>query len=331
MAGIVESQRVEPIPSIPFKLSWGAIFGGAFVALGIWMLLFALGLALGLSSVDPSNPGSARSAGIGTGIWSLIVPLIALFVGGMVASRTTGAMDRVGSALHGAVLWGVTALAGVIVMGMVISSLLGAVLNVGKAAVGATGAAIAGAASQGAQAGKAASLFGLNADDALAPVNQRLRQEGKPAITSDQLQAATKDVLNTAVQQGRLDRELLVNSLARDTSLSRQDAEDIANRVEAQWTQAQAKVGEVKQQVQQGALQAADTTGHIFWGVFLALFRPGLLCPWRHAGSQPEPARLRRKRGSPPGLAPRGVSVSSNAQQHSRAALPSPRELQKRT
>jgi hypothetical protein len=177
----------------------------------------------------------------------------------------------VGSALHGAVLWGVTTLAGVIVMGMAISSLLGAAFDVGKAAVGATGAAIAGVASQGDRAGKVASSFGLNADDALAPINQRLKQEGKPAITSEQLQAATKDVLNTAIHQGRLDRELLVSSMARDTSLSRRDAEDIANRVEAQWTQAQAKVGEVKQQVQQGALKAADTTGHIFWGVFFTL------------------------------------------------------------
>jgi hypothetical protein len=221
--------------------------------------------------VDPNDPGSAKSAGIGTGIWSLIAPIIALFAGGIVASRTAGVVDKAGGALHGAVLWGLTTLVGVIVMGMAISSLLGAVFSVGKTAVGATGAAIAGVASQGAQAGKVASAFGLDANDALAPVNQRLQQEGKPAITADQLQAATKDVLNTALQQGRLDREVLVSSIARDTSLSRQDAEDIAGRIETQWNQAQAKVGQVAQQVQQGALKAADTTGHVFWGVFFAL------------------------------------------------------------
>jgi hypothetical protein len=271
MTESVERPRVEAIPSAPFKLSWGAIVGGTFVALGVWILLYSLGLALGLSSVDPTNPSSARSAGIGTGIWSLIAPLFALFAGGMVAARTAGPMDRVGSALHGAVLWGVTSLAGVILLGMAISSLMGAAFSVGKTAVGATGAAIAGVASSDGQAGKLASAFGLNVDDALAPINQRLKQQGKPTITADQLQAATKDILNTAVQQGRLDRELLVSSIARDTALSRQDAEDIANRIEAQWTQAQAKVGEVKEQVQQGALQVADTTGHVFWGVFFAL------------------------------------------------------------
>jgi hypothetical protein len=271
MAEIVEKSRVEAIPGVPFKLSWGAIFGGTFVALGVWILLYALGLALGLSSVDPSDPGSAKSAGIGTGIWSLIAPLIALFVGGLVASRTAGVVDKGGGALHGAVLWGLTTLAGVIVMGMALSSLLGAVFNVGKTAVGAAGSAISGAASQGGQVGNIARSFGLNSEDALAPINQRLQQQGKPAITGDQLQAATKDVLNTAIQQGRLDRELLVSSIAQNTALSRQDAQEIAGRIEGQWNQAQAQVGQVTQQVQQGALQAADTTGRVFWGVFFAL------------------------------------------------------------
>lgn len=275
MAEIVEKAPIEAVPGIPFKLSWGAIFGGTFVALGVWILLYALGLALGLSSVDPADPGSAKSAGIGTGIWSLIAPLIALFAGGLVASRTAGVMDKMGGALHGAVLWGLTTLAGVIIMGMALSSLLGAVFSVGKTAVGAAGTAISGAASQGGQIGDIAKSFGLNAEDALAPVNQRLQQEGKPAITADQLQAATKDVLNTSIQQGRLDRELLVNSIAQNTALSRRDAEDIAGRIEAQWSQAQSQVsqkaGEIGQQVQQGALKAADTTGRVFWGVFFSL------------------------------------------------------------
>ncbi|HLL06645.1 MAG TPA: hypothetical protein VK539_39095 [Myxococcaceae bacterium] len=279
MAEIVEKSRIEAVPGVPFKLSWGAIFGGTFVALGVWVLLYSLGLALGLSSVDPADPGSAKAAGIGTGIWSLIAPLIALFVGGMVASRTAGVVDKMGGALHGAVLWGVTTLAGVIVMGMALSSLLGTVFNVGKAAVGATGSAVAsaasGAASQGDNAGNLARSFGLNADDALAPINQRLKAEGKAPITADQLQASTKDVINTSIQQGRMDRQTLVNSIAQNTALSRQDSEEIAGRIEAQWNQqwgqVQAKAGEIKEQVQTGALKAADTTGRVFWGVFFAL------------------------------------------------------------
>ncbi len=34
------------------RIAWGGIFGVAVAALGIWALLYALGLALGLSSID---------------------------------------------------------------------------------------------------------------------------------------------------------------------------------------------------------------------------------------------------------------------------------------
>src|SRR3954462_9804860 len=80
----------------PIKLSWSAIFGGVVAALGIWALLYALGLALGLSAIDPNNPESAKPSGIFTGIWSLVVPLIALFIGGMVAGRGAGLIHRGG-------------------------------------------------------------------------------------------------------------------------------------------------------------------------------------------------------------------------------------------
>ncbi|NMO21357.1 hypothetical protein HPC49_00930 [Pyxidicoccus fallax] len=275
MADIVENERPGVIPAVagtPFKLSWGAILGGAFVALGMWILLYSLGLALGLSSVDPGNPGSARSAGIGTGIWSLIAPLIALFVGGFVAARTAGVVDKGGGAMHGVVLWGLTTLAGTILMGMALTSLLGTVFRTTSSVVGAAGSAVVGAAPQG---GQAAQAFGLDANDALAPINQRLQKEGMPPITADQLQASVRDVVNTAVRTGNLDRNLLVTSIAENTKLSRQDAEEVATRIEQQFNQTRGevgqKVGQIGQQVQQGALQAADTTGRVFWGIFGAL------------------------------------------------------------
>lgn len=275
MAAIVENERPAVVPAVagvPSRLSWSAIFGGAFVALGVWILLYSLGLALGLSAMDPNDPGSAKSAGIGTGIWSLIAPLIALFFGGFVAARTAGVLDKGGGALHGAVLWGLTTLAGTILMSMALSSLMGAVFSVGKTAVGAAGTAVVGAATQG---GEAAKAFGLDANDALGPVNQRLAQEGKPTVTADQIQKATNDVLSTALRTGQLDREVLVTSIADNTKLSRQDAEDVATRVEQQFNQTKGQIkqqaGQIGQQVQAGALKAADTTGRVFWGIFGSL------------------------------------------------------------
>ena len=53
------------------------------------------GLALGLSAVNPEATNSLRGTGIFTGIWSLVIPLIALFLGGGINrlhARTTAAV-----------------------------------------------------------------------------------------------------------------------------------------------------------------------------------------------------------------------------------------------
>src|SRR3954453_4415337 len=99
-----------------FHISWGAVFGGTFVALGVWILLHTLGLAAGLTAIDPDNARSLKGVGIGAGICSMIAPLIALFAGGFVGSRTAGVIDRGTGALHGAVMWGLTTVAGVLLV-----------------------------------------------------------------------------------------------------------------------------------------------------------------------------------------------------------------------
>lgn len=266
-----ESVQVEVGP--PVKMSWGAIFAGAVTSLALWALLYSFGLALGLSTMDPGDPGSARASGIFTGIWSLLSPLIALFVGGMVAGRGAGVTTRLGGALHGLVMWGLTTLAGAWLIANFLSSVVGGVASVGKTAFQAGAGMVTGGAGQ---AGDLAQTFGLDAEDALGPVNERLRAEGKPPVTSAQLQEAARDVVQEGLRQGRFDRELLVSNLAQNTALSQADAEEIAGRVEAQVTEARERVRErissAAETVQAGALRAADVTGKAFWGVFGALF-----------------------------------------------------------
>jgi hypothetical protein len=69
-------------------------------------------VALGLSVIDAESPHSLRTSGIFTGLWGVIAPLIALFIGGAVASRGAGVVTRAGGALHGLVMWGLTMVAG---------------------------------------------------------------------------------------------------------------------------------------------------------------------------------------------------------------------------
>ncbi len=249
------------------RVSWSAIFAGAAVTLGLWALLYLFGLAAGLSAMDPDNPSSAKAAGIGTGIWSAIAPLVALFVGSFITARLAGEIRRGTGALHGAVLWGASTVAGVAMVGSLLGSLLGGVTNLG--AKGVSAAAGAAGSMDPAKLGQA---LGIDKEDLVAPVNQRLRAEGKPPLTTAQLQAVMQDVAGGALRGGDLDREALVASVARRTALDRRDAEEVADRMAAQWQQSKAQMGQQLQGVQTGALKAADATGKVLWGAFAALF-----------------------------------------------------------
>lgn len=250
---MVQETVVVGTPPEAFRISWGAVFAGTFVALGVWILLHALGMAAGLTAIDADDPSSLRGVGIGTGIWSIIAPLIALFVGGFVATRSTGVIHRGLGALHGAVLWGLTTVLGALLVAMAIASVVSAGVQLGRAGAGAA-----------ARMGPMADALNLDFDDALAPINQRLQAQGSPPLTSAQISAATRDVVQSAVRTGRIDRAALVNALDQNTALSRPDAEQLATRMEAQIDQSATRL-------QQQGLRAAEATGKAFWGVFLAL------------------------------------------------------------
>jgi hypothetical protein len=260
--------RVGPFAGPPVRLSWGAIFGGAVAALAVGILLHALGFALGLSAIDPSKPSSLRGSGLFTGIWSLVCSFIALFIGGAVASRGSGVMTRGGGAIHGLVMWGLTTLVGTWLVLAAAANVIGGVASLGRTAVEGGASAVAAAGGGAAQAAKG---LGIDAGDALKPVNNRLRAQGKPQVTAQQLENATAAVAKDALNKGHVDRAMLVNSIAKNTSLSRADAEDVAARVEAQLNKTRGQVGEKLQSVQHGALQAAESTGTAFWGMFGAL------------------------------------------------------------
>lgn len=91
------------------RVSWGGIFGGVLVALGVLLLLAALGLAVGISAAQPgeSAPGAL---GAGAGIWAAASLLIALFVAGMVSTRIGAIFDRTTGVFEGLLVWVVSLL-----------------------------------------------------------------------------------------------------------------------------------------------------------------------------------------------------------------------------
>src|ERR1035437_5848129 len=70
-------------------ISWAAVFGGAFVAAAISLILLALGTGIGLSSVSPWSNAGASASTINTAaiLWLIIIQIIASAMGGYLAGR----------------------------------------------------------------------------------------------------------------------------------------------------------------------------------------------------------------------------------------------------
>jgi hypothetical protein len=86
------------------RISWGGIWAGVLTVLGTLLFLTTLGLAVGISAADPGNT-DAGALGVGAAIWSGLALLIALFVGGMAATRLGMIYDRATGAFEGALVW----------------------------------------------------------------------------------------------------------------------------------------------------------------------------------------------------------------------------------
>jgi len=86
------------------RVSWGGIFGGVMVAVGLLLLLAALGVAIGITAVDRQST-QLGSLGVGAAIWTGVSLLLALFLGGLVSSRLGATYDRTTSFFEGFLVW----------------------------------------------------------------------------------------------------------------------------------------------------------------------------------------------------------------------------------
>jgi hypothetical protein len=102
MATVV-NEHVE-IPLAGFRISWGGIWAGVLTVMGMLLFLTTLGLAIGVSAVDPGST-DAGAVGTGAAIWTGLSLLIALFVGGMAATRLGMVFDKAAGAFEGALVW----------------------------------------------------------------------------------------------------------------------------------------------------------------------------------------------------------------------------------
>lgn len=134
-AAAVEARRVSATTVLAtpttdgVKVSWGGIWGGVLTAIGLLLLLGALGVAVGVTATDPRE-ADAGTLGTAAGLWAAASLLIALFVGGMVATRIGATFDRSTGFWEGALVWVVSLLLMAWLATSGVSSLAGGALSV---------------------------------------------------------------------------------------------------------------------------------------------------------------------------------------------------------
>jgi hypothetical protein len=106
--GTVSDRHTEVSPPVGPRVRWGGVMSGFVVAMGTILLLTALGVAIGITTLgDPraSTDYVEPGLGIGASIWGGITFLLACFLGGMVSTQVTDRPDGGGAFIHGTLVW----------------------------------------------------------------------------------------------------------------------------------------------------------------------------------------------------------------------------------
>jgi hypothetical protein len=261
-------------------ISWGSVFAGTIVAISLQFLLALLGLAIGLSVIDPAAEANPMAGlGVGSMIWWLISGLISLFVGAWAAAHLAGEREKTDGALHGVLTWGVTLVLSLLLITNAVGAVIGGAFNALSAGLSAT--------AQAAQTTTSQMTDDMNIQAIASSVRNQIRQmtqgQQQGEATLEQAQAngqAQGGQQGMEVQQawremnqlidelftsrGQVDQERLAQLLAQNTGMSEQQAQQ---RVQNWVNQAE----QLQQQTVQAVDTAVDTTATAAWWTFVML------------------------------------------------------------
>lgn len=224
------------------RISWGAVFAGAVVALVIQIILNMLGIGIGAATLDPGsgdNP-SASTFSIGAGIWFAVAGIIAALVGGYAAGRLAGRPKESTAGWHGLTAWAVSTLVIFYLLTTTISGLAGGTFRALGNVAGAVGSTAQTAAQVSSQPGGA---------DPFSAIQQALQGSG----VADAAIAAVRGAVTG--DQGQTDqaRQEAAQALAQSQNIPIDEARTRVAQYEQQYKEAAA-------QAKQTATEVADTT-----------------------------------------------------------------------
>jgi hypothetical protein len=228
------------------------VLGGALLALGLWNLLNLLFIGGALTAIDPKEIDHVHAFGIGTGIGSVLAPLIAMFAGGLLAGRLASHFDNRVAALHGVLTWGIASVLGCVIMAMVAGSLTDKV------------AVEPHAVTMDAPAPGTRQFVDTKIDQ----MNNYLKSKSAPTVSTEDFLDASR----YAVGDGRaINRDAFIARLDDKTKLSRPEAE--AALVGLGNTAPDAMIaGQQLAQHRSAVLAAAESTGNAMLAAGVGLF-----------------------------------------------------------
>lgn len=174
------------------RVRWGSILAGLFTALTTGILLSLAALAFGLNQFDPNS--TLRSFGIGAGIVSAMLWLLAFGVGGYVAARTAAFAGRSNGVFNGLMV----GIVGIPLLLWGLSSVVGGVLGTAGSVAGTAAQTLAPAAGQLADDPAAQQQAGDVADDAQQQA-QDLGQQAQQQLAQVDPEQVADAARNTAL------------------------------------------------------------------------------------------------------------------------------------
>jgi hypothetical protein len=233
------------------------------------MLLSLLGMGIGIGTIDPMEEARPLQ-GLGTGalIWWVISNLIAVFAGAYTAVKLTNVTYRFSGILHGILSWSLYTLISFFLMTTAIGGVISGVGSIVAGGFSAVGAGV----TEMADLADEVDTERVNRliQDALAEDQELGDPEGREFDID--LVAVARDVF---IENGEIvtdiEREELEQSIARHSTLSRQDAERAADVVIQEYEQLEQQLQELEMRARETAQEVTDAVSRAAIWSFVAL------------------------------------------------------------
>ncbi len=214
-------------------VSWAAVAAGAVVSCALTLAVLAFGVGLGLSVVSPwgGSGVSPTTFKIGTGLYMVVVAMLASSIGGYIAGRLRSRWIGVHSdevyfrdTAHGFIAWAFATVLGAILLATPASTLLGG------AATGATQGAVSSASQAGPMDGYVDMLL---RPDPAAPQTSSPNSANPSDSRGEMVRLFTSSFRNGSDLKPA-DRQYVSKVVAARTGLSQADADKRVNDVVTQ-------------------------------------------------------------------------------------------------